>query len=73
MPFSGSPTQDRAIQRPDTNPIWPSMVITLRWSRLIQPRGELSRGGLKARTSTPALARLGQKLESVVLKLPHQS
>jgi len=47
--------------------------MTLRWSRLIHPKGLSIRGGLRDLISTPARANIGRRRRKLTLNEPSQS
>ena len=73
VPRSGSPAHIFPTQSPVTKPTRPSTASIFRWSRLTQPKGLSSRGGLKQRTSTPASRNERQNFFDAFRKPPIQS
>ena len=69
---SPSPCHSMPMQKPPTKAVCPSTHTSLRWSRWSAPSGFDRRGGLKARTSTPA-SRRGRKKRRGVAQHPSQS
>jgi hypothetical protein len=67
------PAQALPTHNPDTNATWPSTASILRWSRTSQASGRDTRGGLKARTSTPACTSAFRKRREVAPTPPSQS